>query len=209
MAEGTVTDRLGVELYYALDELPPEDHLFSLVAYHAAPTVSGLKPSTMLCFGNGRKALLDAWRARGASIGQALGLSSAGLRMGTSGMTVLLYRPAALAAALGEPKAQALLAEHGYELPAPLERQLGRLAFRFRDRCPHEVGVFLGIPTDDIRGFMRHGGMNCHFCSYWKVYHEPEAARERFARFDDARRVVGQAILSGRLNAPWSQKASA
>jgi len=209
MTEGAAPDRLGIELYYALDALPAEEHLFSLIAYHGAPTVSGLKPATMLCFGNGRKALLDAWRARGASVCAELGLACTELRGGETGINVLLYRAEALLGALEEPEATALLREQGYDVPASLERYLERLSFRFADACPHEVGVFLGIPAEDVRGFMRHGGMNCHFCSYWKVYHEPEAARERFARFDEARRAVGQAILAGRLCAPWAERASA
>lgn len=193
--------------------LPADDHLFALVAYHAAPTVTGLKPATMLSFIDGAKALRTAWDRRGAEVRAALGLESFELRRGASSSTVLLYRRAALSLALAEPEAAAMLAAEGYGRGArpedSLERYLGELSRRFADGCPHEVGLFLGIPAVDVRSFQALRGSGCSHCGYWKVYHRPEAALRLFAAFDGVRRSIGEAILSGSLGAPWSERRSA
>ena len=46
---------------------------------------------------------------------------------------------------------------------------------------PHEIGLFLGYPAVDVRGFIRHGECKC--TGLWKVYESdvPQAQRT-FAR---------------------------
>ena len=48
---------------------------------------------------------------------------------------------------------------------------------------PHEIGLFLGYPPEDVKGFMRYGGKGCKACGYWKVYGDKDAAEKRFAQF--------------------------
>ena len=48
---------------------------------------------------------------------------------------------------------------------------------------PHEIGVFLGYPLDDVKGFIRHKGRNYTYCGCWKCYSDPQAARRRFEGF--------------------------
>ena len=35
---------------------------------------------------------------------------------------------------------------------------------------PHEMGLLLGYPVEDVTGFMVHGGKNSLYSGYWKVY---------------------------------------
>ena len=35
---------------------------------------------------------------------------------------------------------------------------------------PHEMGLLLGYPIEDVRGFIEHNGCGCLYSGYWKVY---------------------------------------
>ena len=64
-------------------------------------------------------------------------------------------------------------------------RCVARLARRFREsgEFPHEVGLFLSYPPEDVKGFIDHraGGFKC--AGLWKVYGDEEKARSLFAKY--------------------------
>ena len=35
---------------------------------------------------------------------------------------------------------------------------------------PHEIGVILGYPVEDVIEFEKHQGKNCKYCGCWKRY---------------------------------------
>ncbi len=51
---------------------------------------------------------------------------------------------------------------------------------------PHEMGIILGYPLEDVNGFMCNEGRNYILCGYWKVYDKPTDARRIFKEYDDA-----------------------
>ena len=50
----------------------------------------------------------------------------------------------------------------------------GRIAF------PHELGLVLGYPLEDVRGFIADGGRGAKVVGRWCCYGNVEAARQRF-----------------------------
>lgn len=46
---------------------------------------------------------------------------------------------------------------------------------------PHEVGLFLGYPPEDVEGFIENKARSCKITGYWKVYSDEEKAK-RFLR---------------------------
>lgn len=72
---------------------------------------------------------------------------------------------------------QKLLAEHGF---------------------PHEIGLFLGYPLDDVEGFIQNQGKNCKFAGCWKVYGDPSAAVKLFAKYQKCREVYCRLWRQGR-----------
>ncbi len=93
-----------------------------------------------------------------------------------------LYRGDLLRRDLENRSACLLLEELGY--PCPLAGQcVARMVRRVRE-CPdfpHEVGLFLGYPPEDVRGFMEH--RDCKLTGCWKVYGDPQKAQEIFRRY--------------------------
>ena len=48
---------------------------------------------------------------------------------------------------------------------------------------PHEVGLFLSYPPEDVKGFIDNRACNFKCAGLWKVYGDEAAARRTFARF--------------------------
>ena len=99
-------------------------------------------------------------------------------------MLLYLFRPAALSRDLAQEAAQGILRQAGY---GTLRQGacLGELRRRLRagGEFPHEIGLFLGYPPEDVAGFVRHRGRGCKCVGCWKVYGDEAAARRRFAAF--------------------------
>ncbi|HIV44210.1 MAG TPA: DUF3793 family protein [Candidatus Faecalibacterium avium] len=117
---------------------------------------------------------------------------------------IYLYRPARLEAVLGQPEVRQFLQQEGYVLPLqaagdacqPLLAQLaGRLACD--GDFPHEIGVFLGYPLEDVVGFIRNRGQNFTCCGCWKAYGDPDAARRLFAQLNKCTSVYLRLFHSG------------
>ena len=63
---------------------------------------------------------------------------------------------------------------------------------------PHEIGVFLGYPVEDVEGYMQNDGKNFLLVGYWKVYGEKEQALRLFASYDEAREQTVREVLAGK-----------
>lgn len=67
------------------------------------------------------------------------------------------------------------------------------------DEFPHEVGLFLGYPLEDVRGFIEdaRGGV-CLNCGYWKVYGAFEEREKLFKRYERCSRCICEKLSCGR-----------
>ena len=63
---------------------------------------------------------------------------------------------------------------------------------------PHEVGVFLGYPICDIKGFLENKGERYLHSGYWKIYGNLEETRKKFLSYDEAREIAIDEFLYGR-----------
>lgn len=62
---------------------------------------------------------------------------------------------------------------------------------------PHEVGLFLGYPLQDVQGYIKNHGRSSLYTGYWKVYHDVEGAKKRFALFDMCKQRCLEARSAG------------
>lgn len=80
-----------------------------------------------------------------------------------------------------------------------LEGKLKRLEKRFRkDSFPHEIGLFLGYPLEDVRGFIANKGRNSKYTGEWKVYGNLNTALRLFQSYQDSRRWVMEQAQKGK-----------
>lgn len=161
-----------------------------------APILRCAKPASLMTLIPGSE---QAWCTRRNALCRATGLRFIELH-GSHGCTVLLvYDEDALCRVLRHPQAKDLLDRYGYAPEGSLAVRFARLQERFAtEDFPHEIGVFLGYPLDDVSSFIAHRGQDCLCSRYWKVYHNPERAQEIFARIDAAR-AYAQALLGQSL----------
>lgn len=170
-----------------------------LFVEQAAPTLAGIKPGSLFsCSAEDfcRGVRLSDWNARMESKGilaRALG------RCGQGRVLVYVYRPRQLERLLAEGAVASFLAKNGYEAPGDPEACLRHLTRRILagGGFPHEIGIFLGYPLEDVEGFIRHQGRNCALCGTWKVYGDVARAQKHFARFTHCTHVYKRLFEEG------------
>jgi len=91
------------------------------------------------------------------------------------------------------------LLQDGYNIDGSLDEMIVRLKERFfhKTEFPHEIGLFLGYPIEDVKGFRKFGGSGCKMCGYWKVYDDVEQARRIFDSYDKCREFTAAQIRAG------------
>lgn len=62
---------------------------------------------------------------------------------------------------------------------------------------PHEIGIFLGYPFCDVKGFIENKGEKCLFCGHWKVYENEHESRKLFYTFDTCKECFINRYLNG------------
>ncbi len=169
------------------------------LARHCAPTLLGAKAASLVSLPY--KDFPDLPQLAKEYTGQyaACGLAFLPLCECKQRRLLLVYRPASLKNSLSAPQAAAILRGFGYDTGQGLDGMLAALRGRFAGACgfPHEIGLFLDYPPKDVQAFIETGGEGCKLCGYWKVYHDVEAARERFACFDACRACLGRMLAAG------------
>ena len=60
---------------------------------------------------------------------------------------------------------------------------------------PHEIGVFLGYPLDDVIGFIEHKPY--YLVGDWKVYQNVNEAKKQFDVFKQAKEQMLNEIHNG------------
>ena len=152
-----------------------------------APTLAGVKPASLFRYQGIRAdealCLADRWRRELASRDLTLQVLKTCPRTGAC--MIFLYRADWLHHILAKPSNRCFLEEQGYPAEADVSQLLHQLSLRFclEGDYPHEIGLFLGYPLEDVVGFIANRGRNFTCCGYWKVYGDPAAARRRFAQY--------------------------
>lgn len=169
-----------------------------MLAMHCAPLLRGSKVSNIITIDRkdfrGIRELLE-----GTGISYRL-LKSRGTRL-----IMLLYRERTLAAYICRDDVCEFISDFGYgECERNLTSYLNCLAKKvfFYDNgelsFPHEIGVFLGYPLTDVRGFVENKGQNYEYSGYWKVYGNVAERKQLFARFEADREYVVRSIIHGK-----------
>lgn len=165
-----------------------------MLAAHTAPTLLGIKcanlVSVAVSYGQ-----LDAFREE---FERRSGLRMRILCCCRERVLVYVYHELLLGMQLSRPEIRAFLTQYGYTPEMNAEEMLTHLAERMAcSGFPHEIGIFLGYPLADVKGFIRHRGRNCLLCGCWKVYSDPEKARQTFANYDRCRTILCDKLDQG------------
>lgn len=157
---------------------------------NCAPTLAGLKTANLFTCPADDKAAVLAEIRRISRILFPKGLRLVPLRFSDEKALIYLYRPRKLSADISNEAAAAILHRRGYDTACP-DRCVAQLMQRIRAQgaFPHEIGLFLGYPPEDVLGFIENGGKCCKCVGCWKVYGDEIAAKKRFALYKKCTRV--------------------
>lgn len=164
-----------------------KSYLYISIAYWAAPTIAKQKPSSLIAFSHDSRDLYSLWESHKQEITKKLQLEYFEIRKCPRRVLVIFFDRTLLIKTLSVYKNKKFLMAIGYPRKLILDEYLVLLKRHFQISCPHEVGIFLGIPLEDVLGFIKFKGKECLLNSYWKVYHNLEEAKTIFAAYDKAR----------------------
>ena len=175
--------------------LSTEYFIRNMLLCFGAPTITGIKAATLLNFRRAsHENMRSAWLKRADEWLNPLGVQWLLLN---EECLVLIYKKELLVRALGCSEACRILAEHGYPLH-DVDACLECLQRKFRSGLPHEVGLFLDYPPDDVRGFIEKRCAKKLSCPcYWKVYGDESLAMRKFMEYKRAECEAARRILSG------------
>jgi hypothetical protein len=175
------------------------DDLEQIFITHCGPVIFGGKPSALFIVRTEKcySYLLDLIIQVDAKVSLII------LKKIQNGVLALLYRPDALDGVITEPDTQKLLGSFGYNIPGfnSLQSYLAALQSRFLecDEFPHEIGFFLGYPTDDVVGFIQQKGKNYKYCGLWKVYGDVKKAIALFQQYESCREKTKKYLYGRQL----------
>ncbi len=162
-------------------------------------TLSSLKTASLFTVKLESELTLDAdissWNEKFIGTGIKLRL----LKIGKDSALVYIYRQDMLLSDMNNSKASALLFQYGYE-NLSIDKMIERLSKRLSkyEEFPHEIGLFLGYPPEDVEGFICNKGRKCNLCKYWKVYGNEDEALLKFAKYDKCKAVYKKLWQNGR-----------
>ena len=90
-----------------------------------------------------------------------------------------LYRPSKLKEDLSKEEVYQILKEKGYK-NTHCSRCIVELIKKMNEEeeLPHEIGLFLGYPPEDVKGFIENKASNCKCIGCWKVYGDEKKAQK-------------------------------
>ena len=68
---------------------------------------------------------------------------------------------------------------------------------RNRGEFPHEMGILLGYPSEDVSGFIEHKGRDFLYSGYWKVYGNLQEKLKLFHKYETARSTQVELLACG------------
>lgn len=170
-----------------------------IIIRHCAPTLAGMKTGSLFTYRFEDAAQLRRTMRRLNARFRGKGVRVLPLRYQKDCALIYLYRPSRLSQDLGQEPARRILAQCGYCVHAP-QQMIRKLIARL-NACgdfPHEIGLFLGYPPEDVLGFIENGarGYKCVGC--WKVYGDEENAKKTFERYKQCTRLYCQCYEQGK-----------
>lgn len=178
-----------------LNSCTSEHQISFQIASQCAPVLKGIKAANLITAPKGALRLLQN-RLKGSHV------ICVSLYSGENKDVLFLYRYQMLKKHFRKSKVQNFLKKYGYTA-FDVASVLIQLRKRYEDFAegrrsfPHELGVILEYPVEDVEGFIRNEGENYLLSGYWKVYHDREASQLMFRRYDEAREHAMRQMMQG------------
>ena len=171
----------------------------SIIIENCSPTLAGIKTGNIFTI---ERKLISDIRDELRELNQIFtgkGLRAIPLKISEKSVLIYLYRPDRLRADLSSDEAKEILREKGYSCKT-IESDIVHLIHNIHDdgSFPHEIGLFLGYPPVDVKGFMADTRKGVKCVGYWKVYGDKEKAEKTFTSYRKCTEVYKKCLAGGR-----------
>ena len=165
------------------------------LALQCAPVISGIKISNLLTIP--AKSLREL-----SAVLKKTELSFRILYPGRERLVILIYRETELKEYLEREEVMAFIDKCGYEtsdiskiFPVFVKRYMRYM--ELKQDFPHELGLFLGYPIEDVEGFIKENGKNYLYSGYWKVYKDAELKIRLFKNYEKVQTEIVRLLYEG------------
>lgn len=165
------------------------------LALQCAPVISGIKISNLLTIPV--KSLREL-----SVVLKKTELSFRILYPGRERLVILIFREAKLREYLSREEVMAFIYKCGYEtsdiskiFPVFVKRYMRYM--ELKQNFPHELGLFLGYPIEDVEGFIKENGKNYLYSGYWKVYKDTELKIRLFKDYERVQTEIVRLLYEG------------
>ncbi|EGT3616280.1 DUF3793 family protein [Clostridium perfringens] len=182
-----------------LETLNNEKYMRTFISYLISPVITGIKPSSTITLSKQGRNLFKLWNMYGEDFLNDLQLKHVLLRETSNAKVILIYDEINLMNIIYRESSMDFLEKLDYNLKMNLDDILNHLINRYSTfHCPHELGIFLGIPVEDVKCFMECSESKCLLCGYWKVYEEEKKAQKIFELYDSSKEIIMNHLLIGK-----------
>lgn len=182
------------QYFKALEKLKDEEYLKAVISYYIAPVIEGKKPASIISLGSGGRNLKFLWQKYFDSFQENSDIKWITLRESTNSIIILIYNITVLKELLEREEIRDFFKDYGYK-HYEIEGLLNDIKGKYKDNCPHEIGVLLGIPLKDVKAFVSGYKTPLIKSGYWLVYSEVEEALRTFDLYDSIREKVAMKII--------------
>ncbi|WP_195970797.1 DUF3793 family protein [Clostridium thermobutyricum] len=183
-----------LDFYKKIGGMDTKESLEKYLLFTLSPVIGGLKPSSTITLSYDKKEY-SIWSNYKKEFLEILKLKEIVLRKGTKAEIILIYNEENLLNCINKKDNKEFLNKLGYDLTLTLEENLDILVYRYEKyHCPHELGVFLGIPIEDVIDFMECSDKKCLMCGYWKVFNNYNNAKDIFNKYDISKNIMIKSI---------------
>ena len=176
-----------------------QNGLDRLLATYCSPTLAGIKPASLVSCDRNLYPDLPQRLEEYRSAFSAREIYFEIVCACSARFLLLVYSKPQLERRMADPQVQHVLRHFAYPVGQPLDvllRNLKRRIAMSKD-FPHEIGLFLGYPIEDVVGFIRYAGKGCKLSGLWKVYGDAEAASRLFDRLSRVCHAVTRRVDKG------------
>ena len=158
-----------------LKNVAERTYFFDFLTVKLASVVTKVKPSCLLVFSDIHrvegKSMFYLWNTYHKEAMVHFGLSFFLLFGSEKRKVILFYDLEKLSQTLSVPARNKYLSKLGYKPESDVYGKLLELKSRFREHsCPDEVGLFLGYPLKDVKGFMKKGALPLTCRDRWQIF---------------------------------------
>lgn len=188
-----------LNFYDKLNSMKDREYVETFLIFNLSLVIAGVKPAVTLTIKKENYKLYNNWGTLGNYFIKNLNLEYIELRETEKSIVALVYDKNLLKKHLKTKDSIEFLNNLGYPYYSSVSDYVLILKERYNNyHCPHELGLFLGIPIKDVIDFMQCTTKKCLMCKYWKVYNDSAEAEITFNTYDKIKEYTMKNILNGK-----------